>query len=215
MMGALLPSAAVVVEAFTDIPGEPPFPGEEHAVARVVEHRRREFITTRRCAREALARLGHPPAPIPTGSGREPLWPAGLVGSLTHCAGYRAAAVARAANVGGIGIDAEPHGPLPDGVLHLVTTSEERDMLGALAREFPRTHWDRVLFSAKESVYKAWYPLTQRWLDFGDAQLSIDAARLTLSARLLVDGPLTQLHGRYLAAEDLILTAVSVAAPGV
>ena len=88
-------------------------------------------------------------------------------------------------------------------------------MLGALAREFPRTHWDRVLFSAKESVYKAWYPLTQRWLDFGDAQLSIDAARLTLSARLLVDGPLTQLHGRYLAAEDLILTAVSVAAPGV
>ena len=95
-------------------------------VARAVDRRRAEFTTVRTCARIALGRLGLPPAPLLTGSKREPLWPAGVVGSITHCDGYRAAAVARASEVAAIGIDAEPHDPLPDGILDRVTLPAER-----------------------------------------------------------------------------------------
>ncbi|MEU8071903.1 4'-phosphopantetheinyl transferase superfamily protein [Micromonospora sp. NPDC049151] len=216
MIEALLPAGALAVEAFTDVPGEAPYPGEEDLIARAVSGRRQEFVTARRCAREALARLGYAPAPIRPGPRREPVWPAGVVGSITHCSGYRAAAVAPSGALAGLGIDAEPHEPLPDGVAGAVLTAGEPERLAALRAADPATHWDRLLFSAKESVYKAWYPLTGRWLGFEEAELTFDrAGRFT--ARILVDGtradggpPLDVLDGRWLASGGLLLTAVAV-----
>jgi 4'-phosphopantetheinyl transferase EntD len=217
MIAALLPPVVAVVEAYTDEPGEPAFAGEEVLVANAVPARRREFVTARRCAREALARLGRPGVPIRSGPCREPLWPAGVVGSITHCAGYRAAAVAPAAELAGIGIDAEPHGPLPRDVLEMAALPAERELLGRLFDRRPSVHWDRLLYSAKESVYKAWYPLTGRWLGFLDARLRIEPAG-SFTARVLVDGsridggaPLTEVHGRYAVSGGLVRTAVSIA----
>ncbi len=217
MIETLLPPTVVAVHAFSDIPGEAPYPGEQDLVAKAVETRRREFVTARRCAREALGKLGHAPAPIRSGPRREPVWPAGVVGSITHCAGYRAAAVARDTDLAGLGVDAEPHDVLPEGVREAVTVAGEPDLLRRLGHDHPTVHWDRLLFSAKESVYKAWYPLTGRWLGFEDAELSIDPAAGSFTARVLVDGtragggrPLTELHGRWLVARGLIVTAVTV-----
>jgi 4'-phosphopantetheinyl transferase EntD len=203
----LLPPVDTGVEAFTDEPGEPVFPGEEDLVARAVEGRRREFVTARRCARQALSRLGFDEVAIRSGRGREPVWPPGVVGSITHCAGYRAAAVAHRSDLAAIGIDAEPHEPLPDGVAETVATPGE---LAAFADH-------RLLFSAKESIYKAWYPLCGRWLGFEDVRLTLDPDARTFTGRLLVDGsrldgepPLTELRGRYLVERTLILTVVTV-----
>ena len=97
VLAALPPAGIAAVEAFDDDIPARLFPEEEALVARSVDKRRREFTTARRCAREALARLGVPPAPILPGERGAPRWPAGVVGSMTHCAGYRAAAVARPA----------------------------------------------------------------------------------------------------------------------
>ena len=126
----LLPGVAAE-EAFTDPPGVTLFPEEEAAVARAVDKRRREFATVRSCARAALARIGVPAVPIVPGRRGAPQWPAGVVGSMTHCAGYRACALARAKDVVTIGLDAEPHEKLPAGVLGAVSCEEERERLGA------------------------------------------------------------------------------------
>jgi enterobactin synthetase component D / holo-[acyl-carrier protein] synthase len=215
MIEQLLPAGVVSVEAFEDVPGEAAFPGEEDLIAKAIDSRRREFVTARRCAREALAKLGHVPVPIRSGPKREPQWPQGIVGSITHTTGYRAAALAPCSVVASIGIDTEQNGPLPTGVERLLLVDGERDMLDALMHEHSATHWDRLLFSAKESVYKAWYPLTQRWLGFEDARLTIDPAG-TFAAKILIDGtridgaPLTDLRGRFLVARGLIVTAVTV-----
>jgi 4'-phosphopantetheinyl transferase EntD len=218
MIEQLLPAGVVVVEAFEDVPGEPAFPGEEDLVANAVESRRREFVTARRCAREAFGKLGQAPVPIRSGPKREPQWPAGLVGSITHTAGFRAAAVAPRSVIASVGIDTEQNGPLPDGVEEFVTVPGEPEMLTALARASPMTQWARLLFSAKESIYKAWYPLTGRWLGFEDARVTIDPSG-TFAAKLLIDGtrmdgelPLTELHGRFLVARGLVATAVTVPA---
>ncbi|MEU4428968.1 4'-phosphopantetheinyl transferase superfamily protein, partial [Actinoplanes sp. NPDC024001] len=137
--------------------------------------------------------------------------------SITHCAGYRAAAVAEATSLASIGIDAEPDEPLPDGVGELVTLAEERTLLARLAAADPGVSWDRLLFSAKESIFKAWYPLTRRELDFTEARLDIDPPAGTFTAGILIDGtridggpPLTELRGRWLAADDVLCTAVVV-----
>ena len=215
LIAALLPPAVVAVEAFGDDPGETPFPGEEDLIVRAVEVRRREFITARRCARAALRAFGHPEAPIRPGPKREPQWPAGMTGSITHCAGYRAAAVARAADIRLIGIDAEPAAPLRPGIADSITVPGEPAMLDRLAGDHPGVPWGRLLFSAKESVYKAWFPATRRWLGFEEARLSIDPGTGTFAAEILVDGarvdggpPLRTLHGRFTVARGLVLTAV-------
>ncbi|MFE2373172.1 4'-phosphopantetheinyl transferase [Streptomyces sp. NPDC059398] len=208
----------VLVESYGDPAGTAPlFPGEEQVVARAVPSRRAEFATARACARAALAQLGVAPAAILRGVRGEPLWPAGTVGALTHCAGYRAAAVARASDVVSLGLDAEPHLPMPGGgELRLVTVDEERRYLPELAARHPEICWDRLLFSAKESVYKAWYPLTGRWLGFDEAVITPDPAAGTFTARLLVPGPevagerLTGFEGTWTVRHGLIRTAVTV-----
>ena len=87
----------------------------------------------RYCARQALGELGVPPVPILKGDKGEPCWPDGIVGSLTHCEGYRGAAVGRRDEVRSVGIDAEPHDVLPKGVLEAITLPDERIELQAIA----------------------------------------------------------------------------------
>jgi len=210
----ILGAGVAAAEAFEDLPGVVLFPEEDEVVAKAVDKRRREFATARACARKALAALGQPSAPIVTGYRGAPQWPPGVVGSITHCDGYRAAAVARAADVTTLGVDAEPDEPLPDGVLDLVAGPEEQAWLAGKGATTAGPCWDRLLFSAKESVYKAWFPLTRRWLDFSDATLTFDPMTSTFTARLLVPGPVVgdrqvaEFTGRWLARDGLVLTAI-------
>lgn len=215
MIEEILPPVVAAEEAFADLPEATLFPAEQAAVAQAVAGRRAEFATVRHCARAALHRLGMPPAPILPGERRAPQWPPGIVGSMTHCTGYRAAALARERDLVAIGIDAELHGELPEGVLDLVAVDAERAMLSRLAAEDPKTCWDRVLFSAKESIYKAWYPLTGRWLDFADAQVTFEPAGQRFTTRILVPdmgtaGQRPEFTGRYLVRNGIVLTAVVV-----
>lgn len=215
MMASILPAQVVAVQTFADQPDVELFPEEQAAIAKAVDKRRHEFATVRHCARLALRQLGLlPVALVPTERGA-PSWPAGVVGSMTHCSGFRAAAVALVTDVRTVGIDAEPHEPLPTGVLGLVSLPAERDRMRDLAQSHPDVHWDRLLFSAKESVYKAWYPLTREWLDFSEAELTFDPATTTFVASILrkantVDGQeLSTLVGRWTVSSGLVATAIA------
>jgi 4'-phosphopantetheinyl transferase EntD len=208
----ILPAAVASAEMFTDPPDAALLPQEAAIVERVSDKRRREFTAGRECARIALGKLGVVPVPILIGERGAPQWPPGIVGSITHCDGYRAAAAAHASDVAAIGMDAEPDDPLPRGVLDVISLPAERARLAALAGEGPAVCWDRLLFSAKESVYKAWFPLTGRWLGFEDADVTITPAG-TFTARLLAEPqpPCTaSFAGRWLASGGLILTAIAV-----
>src|SRR4051794_5603406 len=146
MLERILPPGVRTAYARTDPPEARIFPAEAAIVASAVAKRRDEFTTVRHCARLALAELGVPPAPILRGVRGAPVWPDGIVGSMTHCAGYRGAAVARSGEAAGIGIDAEVHGPLPTGVLDLVSSEQERAHLAELALLRPAVQWERLLF---------------------------------------------------------------------
>jgi 4'-phosphopantetheinyl transferase EntD len=214
MIDRLVPDWVAVSEARFDTGEEGLFPAEIEVIGTAVAKRRAEFSTVRQCARRALGRLGVPPVPILPGPRGAPQWPAEIVGSMTHCAGFRAAAVARAGQVAGIGIDAEPHEPLPDGVLKLVARDEELVQLAELGSRHPHVHWDRLLFTIKESVYKTWFPITGEWLDFSGASVRIDAASQSFTARLTVPSPircnieLAAFHGRFCVADGLVASAI-------
>ncbi|TDD70904.1 4'-phosphopantetheinyl transferase family protein [Actinomadura rubrisoli] len=212
MIERILPPGVATAAAYHDPPEAALLPGEETALARAVEKRRLEFTTVRWCARRALADLGLPPVPIMPGERGAPRWPDGVVGSMTHCDGYRAAAIAKAGDMLTLGIDAEPHGPLPEGVLDAIAREEELPLLDELTRASPDVHWDRLLFCAKESVYKAWFPVARRWLGFEDATLTLEPDG-TFTAKVLVpDAPFTGFTGRWTITDGLIATAIAVPA---
>jgi 4'-phosphopantetheinyl transferase EntD len=214
----ILPAGVAVAATHEDILDAPLFPEEREAVGNAVEKRVREFTTGRACARAALSQLGRPPQPIPPGPRGAPRWPAGVVGSITHCEGYRACAVAPTADLATIGIDAEPNEPLPAGLLGDIALPREQESLRRLIGAASEVRWDRLLFCMKEAVYKAWFPLAGRWLGFEDALVEIDPAGGAFSARLLVPGPLhegeelTGFAGRWLAGDGLLLAAIALPA---
>jgi len=217
MIGRILPSGIAAAETFEDDADAELYPQERAFIARAAESRRREFATARGCARTALARLGRPPVAVLPGPGGAPQWPEGVTGSITHCAGYRAAAVGLTTDVASLGVDAEPNEALPDhGMLELIALGEERVRLDELAASVPGICWDRLLFCAKESIYKAWFPLARCWLGFESADIVIDPRGGTFTSRLLVQGPLVngvplaQMSGRWLADKGLLVTAVVV-----
>ncbi|WP_260640175.1 4'-phosphopantetheinyl transferase family protein [Streptomyces angustmyceticus] len=218
MIDELLPESVSAAEVFGAPPAAALLPEEEPLVAHAVAKRTREFAAGRWCARRAMAGLGSPPVPILPGPRGEPRWPSGLVGAITHCEGYAAAAVARSAEVLALGVDAEPAKPLPDGVLEAVALPGERAALPQSLYGAPPLPWDRLLFSAKESVYKAWFPMTRRPLEFEDAWLTFDPDDGTFTARLLVpgwrlgDSVLTGFQGRWAVRAGLVMTAVAVPA---
>jgi 4'-phosphopantetheinyl transferase EntD len=217
LLGRLLPAGVAFAEAGAaqlQRPAPALLDGEEEGLGgKAVAGRRAAYRWGRALARRAMADLGQPPAPVLRGARRQPLWPAGLAGAITHCRGYCAAAVARTADFAALGIDAEVVRPLSEGVLRRIAGDEERSRLAGHPGEERAA---AALFSAKEAVYKAWSPLTGRWLGFKEAVVDLGAPPLDdrrtapFVARILVDGPVDVLEGSYGFEGDLVLAAVSV-----
>ena len=193
-------------------------PGEEAFVENAVPKRRRQFAAGRGCARAALHALGHEAqgVPILRGDKREPVWPAGFAGSITHTEGHCAAAVVRVGRLVGVGIDVERGAPLDDALLERICSPDERAAVDALATrgERERGAWGKVVFSAKEAFYKAYYPLGGLVLGFGDAHVELDAEASSFRATLHESRPSFAGHrtliGRFGFGPDHVFTAVTV-----
>jgi 4'-phosphopantetheinyl transferase EntD len=220
-LAAIVPPGVVVIERGTIAGGEGPaadgvpslHPVEEELIVGASERRRREFAEARECAREALRSLGAPAEAIPAGPDGAPVWPEGVVGSITHKGSYRAAAVARSAKLAGLGIDAEPDEPMPAGVLDTVASLREHEQVGALLARRPGMAWDRLLFSAKEAGLKSAQPLSAV-RGVREVEIELDAAAGSFSATI-GGGPSRSLQpdirGRWVCSEGMILAVASSA----
>ena len=173
-------------------------PDEEVFVAKAAGKRRRDFALGRSCARAALTQMGQVGAAIAVGEGGAPLWPVGIVGSITHTAGYAAALVADARRFGGIGVDAERVGGVTQDLWPRLFDAAERDSLMGLDDE-SRAVRATLLFSAKETAYKAWR--MKDALAFRDIRITPDADGFTATKVGEV------LRGRYAVEGALMLTA--------
>lgn len=165
-LALLLPADVVTAECLVQVDEGGLYPEEAAHVARAVPKRRREFAAGRACARRALAALGVARVPIPVARDRSPVWPDGIVGSISHTSDYGAAAVAFAEDFDGIGIDVEGIEPLKPELWRLILTPDERARIddGVDAK---------VVFSIKEAVYKCQYAQTRTMLDFGDVEVRL------------------------------------------
>jgi 4'-phosphopantetheinyl transferase EntD len=188
---------------------------EARYVARAVPKRVGEFAAGRACARRALAELAIVDFPLRVGTDREPLWPEGIAGSITHTEGFCGVVVARQTAVLSLGIDAELVGAVHRGLWRHIATGEELHWLEGLPA--PRAAlMASVVFGAKEAFFKCQFPLTREWLNFADVTIRIERSRFqvlpvrALRLEALVPAPWS---GRYARQAPLVVTGLSLPAP--
>ncbi len=151
--------------------------------------RRTEFATGRALARRCLITLGQPPQKIERGPDRAPIWPEGFTGSISHTSGLTIAVVWAPPDVkgAGIGIDAEQMGLVDQTVFDTVFTPHERELLSRCNTQ-GRDLLATALFSAKESIFKAQYPLTKRFIDYHEIEImpenALDQTAVQMQLRL-------------------------------
>ncbi|HET9933653.1 MAG TPA: 4'-phosphopantetheinyl transferase superfamily protein [Polyangiaceae bacterium] len=183
-------------------------PAEEALIERAVEKRKREFRKARACARSLLHEFGVREFPLLSGPQREPLWPEGLIGSVTHTDGLCAVAVASRRLYAGIGIDVEPAEPLSERIANRVCSAEELAIARA-QNELDALTLARVLFSAKEAFYKAQFCVTQKFLGFSDVAVELGGngvffVRVVADVAELAN---TQFVGRWASRGGFVLTS--------
>lgn len=185
-------------------------PLERVEVRNAVPKRVREFTAGRTCARIALERLGYENIAIPVGKRRQPVWPEGIAGSISHAGNHCIAAVCTRNHFTSLGVDIEQATPLSESLVDLVCSREERNRLangagsstGLLAK---------FMFSAKEAVFKCLFPVYGEELEFHDVSLDISlhegrfiahVSRFALNSETDLE-----LRGRFACTSSLVVTS--------
>jgi 4'-phosphopantetheinyl transferase EntD len=166
------PELSLISQHFTDHLNEDESlsPSELLIIAQSVPKRRAAFSTGRNCARRALVRFIDDPPELLQGKGGEPIWPEGIVGSISHSEKLAGAVVASKNEITAIGIDIETIGGVKQAMYPLILLDTEIEMINGKHND--TALWTTLLFSLKESFYKLQYPLTGLWLDFKDISIS-------------------------------------------
>lgn len=185
-----------------------------------VDKRKAEFIAGRYCANKAIQLLVAPSSTsdfidIEVGEKRQPLWPQGLTGSITHSHGFAAAVAANINNIRSIGIDSEQvvnPKTANDVATHILTSAEtyaDNDAIVANSRLYLT-----LIFSAKESIFKCLNPLVLQYFDFQDAIVSL-ATNTPGQFSFVLQKTLTDEFcegytgcGRFYVSNDFVHTAV-------
>jgi len=211
--------AADVALALEDPLGQPapPLPQESACLsANAVEKRKREFAAGRAAARAAMVELGLPPQPILIAENRAPIWPEGLVGSITHTKSCALAVAARQDpsepdTLLGLGIDVEEDTPLAEDLWRAICSPAEQDWARAQANPGQMA---KLIFSAKEAAYKCQFARSARYFGFDGMELEIDSNAGCFRARFCMDQPPFKcgdhINGRFAIGAGLILTAAEL-----
>lgn len=196
-------------------------PEEEALIVKAVDKRKREFRAGRNCAHCLMKAAGIQCDALLKGKQREPKWPAGWVGSISHTQGLCVVAIAPMNRFKSIGLDVEQASPLGDDVRNMICSAPEQDRLSRLAftagQEFASKPMDKVIFSAKESIHKTYFPLNYHTLDFLDALVDIDVANSSFEATIINPEPsprvpIKMLQGKYCIDKNYVATFISLEA---
>jgi 4'-phosphopantetheinyl transferase EntD len=181
----LFPSGVIAAELTVPAPRELLTLAELQLMARCAEKRIQDFAAGRACAHRALAELGVLDFSLLAGEHREPLWPADIIGSITHTQGYGAAVVARQRDLKSVGLDCEVIDSVDEDLWSRICTPPEIERLAQLppAERGPQA---ALIFAAKEAFYKCQFPLTRAWVGFEDVVIEpLDRPAVTGSLRIV------------------------------
>src|SRR3990167_5268437 len=191
---------------------------EEALVEKAVDKRKREFRAGRHAAHALFRQVGADCPALLRGMQREPGWPAGWTGSISHTSGICMAAIAATSKYASLGVDVEQATPLKPDILDMICSKDEQAHLRDIARlSGIGVALDKLVFSAKESAHKTYFPLNAHTLDFLDARIELDWGSKSFNAFILNPEAsprrlIRQLQGRFLFYGEWVVTCIALPA---
>jgi 4'-phosphopantetheinyl transferase EntD len=210
-LGSLFPAAVVAVELLSEAPRTVLTEVELSSVSHCANKRIDDFTRGRACAHRGLSELGVGAFSVLAGEKREPLWPPGIVGSITHTTGFAAAVVARRGEVEALGIDCEIVASVDQDLWERICTPTERTRLAELP-EAPAQRHAALIFAAKEAFYKCQFPLSREWVGFEDVTIEASAGSFRIVPQVhlpVADAWVAALTGRYEYRAPWVVTGVT------
>lgn len=226
------------------VPGEVLLDDEAAAISQAILSRRQQYAAGRLCVRRSLAqldpdaRVGFESFALCNDDERVPVFPAGIVGTITHTKWWAAAAVARTNQVRSVGLDIEPSTPLKANLFSHVMTAPELETFAAIPDDaneadpaneaddpgdganddettplaHQRGRLAKLLFSAKECAYKCQFMISRQFYGFHGMRVELDLERNTFDAIYLRDAaPFVTgdvLRGRFLFDHGYVMTSM-------
>ncbi len=190
------------------------YPAERQIIQNASKKRIQQFLAGRNCAHLAIKKLNfNNQQPILIGNNREPVWPSGLTGSITHINGYSVAVIASTKEISGIGIDIELNSKLNNNIIPNIQTNSEIIRNGELSLSDRILCINKLIFSAKESVFKFIYPFVLKYIKFKDVEIILDVETKTfkiffLNLELSSTFKNSVLIGKFEVNQKYIATAV-------
>jgi len=183
---------------------------EEESLRNAVPKRRMEFTAGRTAARRSLAALGHENCTIPVSTNRSPIWPASVVGSISHTDKYCVAIAAQRSDYWALGVDIEAEVSLDKRMTDMIFSPSEKLSNSSFL------HRPILYFSIKEAVYKAYSPATGEFLNFDDISLKFHESNNEFTAFVSdrVAAPpwgSYELIGKYATLNNHVLSFIGVA----
>ena len=214
LIDSLFPAEVITEEAHPMCLRGTLYSEEEAYLRNALPKRRWEFTAGRLCARRALIQLGIENFPLLVGNNREPVWPTGIVGSISHTEGYCAVAISRKCLIETLGLDVELTRNLSRDCWRQICTRSELAWINSLPTD-RRQENVALLFSAKECLYKCQHQISRTWLDFHDVAITINPDTGEFNATLLVNAGSsfkrgTCFRGKYLFCRCYVFTGMSM-----
>ncbi|MGR3317684.1 MAG: 4'-phosphopantetheinyl transferase family protein [Candidatus Anammoxibacter sp.] len=216
ILSLLFPEFVITEEAKLEAPLGTIYQEEEIFIQNAVQKRKLDFTVGRLCARKALAKLGIDKFPIKMAKDRSPVWPAEIVGSISHTKGFCGVAVALKKNAESVGLDVECLDRLSDKCWYLICTDSEISWIKSLP-ENRQQDIATLIFSAKECFYKCQYIINKCWVGFHDAEISVnpDLTEGEFEIRLLKDisngfSKKTSFKGKYIFKDEFVFSGMTI-----
>ena len=210
LAASVLPSFVATAE-LRGFRGAIDLPEADQAHLRTASRKRRdEFAAGRLCASAALKALGASTVHVGRQTGGAPIWPEGMIGSISHTDDVAVAAATPSRMARAIGLDIEQVGAVQPDTWGIIFSDIERQRLSEAGPK-AQGRLATALFAAKEAFYKAQWPVTQEWLDFMDVEIDVDGTAFSVIPRArrawtkCFGGRLT---GRLAETKDVIIAAV-------
>ena len=214
IIACLFPDQVITEEANPVFSEGTLYPQEEAFICNAVPKRKQEFIAGRLCARRALAQVAIRNFPILMATDRSPIWPPGIIGSISHTEGYCGVALARKTEIESVGFDAECVGRLERDYWKAICTKQELSWIHSLPLDVQQ-EYIALIFSAKECFYKCQYTTSKRWVNFHDITMSVNPNIGEFEARYMADTDLffakgTCHKGKFFFHRGYIFTGMTV-----
>jgi 4'-phosphopantetheinyl transferase EntD len=160
----------------------PLFDDESNLAESFGEQRKIDFATGRFCARKAMESLGVNPQALLIGNNREPLWPIGITGSISHSRKMCGAIAGKNQHFKSLGLDIEEVGRVQSSVWNSIFTDVEQIFLNQF-ESFEQQQNATLLFAMKEAFYKFQFPITRKYLGFKEVELYVESSAIEFSIK--------------------------------